>query len=80
MCNAAEYADPSKGIDVAMGPSDVQLGATNVVIFARDIWDVQRIVEDLSCRYMNCVFTTPVKAYDNKWGVMGRVWNFSVVK
>ncbi len=74
-CNMTiTVTDETKGVEVHIGPSDAVPGRNNVVIFACDRHEVQRIIEDLAEEYSNVTFTLPARCADHRWGAMGRVW------
>lgn len=66
--------DDKTGLEVHLGPSEAQPGATNVVIYCRDDWEVNRVTQELGEEYGNAQFTLPARCADGRWGVIGRVW------
>lgn len=66
--------DETGKVEVNLGHSEAQPGATNVTIFGFDEFEVQQVIADLSVEYTNAVFTAPTKCSDHRWGAMGRVW------
>lgn len=67
--------DRERGTEIQLGPSEAVPGRTNVVIFARDKDEIQRIIQDLADEYNTVTFTLPARCADHRWAAMGRVWN-----
>ena len=61
-------------IEQTMGPSKANPGKTNVVIVGDSFDEVQGAIWDLEKIWPCVVFTIPVRAPNDRWGVMGRVW------